>query len=270
MLDANIIKEIGQKYKNDPMKERACIAAVISSQARIFGNEMVVVGGSAVEFYTAACYMTKDLDFIAKDNHQLSEMLKSLGFKCDESLIWYHDDTSVIIEIPKGPLAGDLNKAIPVDTEYGTARFIGIEDIILDRLQARVYWSDNNEWPEFMLYAHFDEIDFDYLRAQGEVLLIDKAVEKMIADVTNFKENKTDYLRDTFFSDKEIIDKIIDRLELDDPIVKIIRSLCQDDRVKGKSPNERCIYLREIIKSNKKIKLLVKEAREAKDRSMNT
>ena len=50
-------------FKDKPVKERLSISALICSAAKEFSNELVVVGGSAVEFYTAASYMTKDIDF---------------------------------------------------------------------------------------------------------------------------------------------------------------------------------------------------------------
>ena len=65
MLEINpeLIKMIHNEYKDNPVKERLSISALICSAAKEFSNELVVVGGSAVEFYTAASYMTKDIDF---------------------------------------------------------------------------------------------------------------------------------------------------------------------------------------------------------------
>lgn len=69
-----IIQEINKKYGSDPVRERLCIAAVVCEKMKEFANEVVMVGGSAVEFYTAASYMTKDIDFIAKDTLNILKM----------------------------------------------------------------------------------------------------------------------------------------------------------------------------------------------------
>ena len=79
-VDKNIIKKIHDENISNPVNERILIAGLICSLAKEFANELVVVGGSAVEFYTAASYMTKDIDFIAKDDFQISKIMTSLGF----------------------------------------------------------------------------------------------------------------------------------------------------------------------------------------------
>ena len=88
----SVIQEINKKYSNDPVRERLCIAAVVCERMKEFANEVVMVGGSAVEFYTAASYMTKDIDFIAKDTVNIKRVMTELGFKNDGDGIWYHDD----------------------------------------------------------------------------------------------------------------------------------------------------------------------------------
>lgn len=42
---------------------------------------------------------------------------------------------------------------------------IGIEDIILDRARAAVYWNSkrDEEWVQLLMGAQFEKIDFEYL-----------------------------------------------------------------------------------------------------------
>ena len=258
-LDKNIIKKIHMENLSDPVNERILIAALISSRAKEFANELVVVGGSAVEFYTAASYMTKDIDFVAKDNFHIHEIMTSLGFAISDGYTWFHPDTSVVVEFPKPPLAGDINRLTEVETEYGVAKIIGIEDIILDRLKWREFWQDNNELPEMMLLSHYDSIDFDYLRSQAEYELVSDVLDKAIADVNNYKAGETVYLRNDFYSDKVVENKIIDALEYDVPLNKIICRLENDNQIKGKDNGERKIYLDYIIKSSKAIQKLLED-----------
>lgn len=58
-IDENTIKKIHNQNISDPVNERLLIAGLICSLAKKFANELVVVGGSAVEFYTAASYMSQ-------------------------------------------------------------------------------------------------------------------------------------------------------------------------------------------------------------------
>ena len=213
-----------------------------------------------MEFYTAASYMTKDIDFIAKDDFQIAKIMTSLGFSIGEGYTWFHPDTSVVVEFPKPPLLGDISRVTEVKTEYGVAEIIGVEDIILDRLKGREFWQDNNELPKMMIYSHYDSIDFVYLRKQAEYELVSDVLEKAIADVEEYKAGRSPYLRDNFYSDKVIEAKIVDALEYDVPLDKIIKRLSKDAQVKGISVDERRVYLEAIIKSSKEIQELLLES----------
>lgn len=258
-VDKNIIKKIHNENISDPIKERILLAGLISSLAREFANELVVVGGSAVEFYTAASYMTKDIDFIAKDDFQIAKIMTSLGFTISDGYTWFHPDTSVVVEFPKPPLVGDMNRLTEVVTEYGVAKIIGIEDIILDRLKGREFWQDNNELPEMMLLSHYDNIDFEYLRSQAEYELVSDVLEKAIADVEAYKGGTSSYLRNNFYSDKTVETKIIDALEYDVPLEKIISRMSMDEQIKGHNVTERKNYLEKIVKTSREIQKILTE-----------
>lgn len=204
--------------------------------------------------------MTKDIDFIAKDDFQIAKIMTSLGFSIGEGYTWFHPDISVVVEFPKPPLLGDISRVTEVKTEYGVAEIIGVEDIILDRLKGREFWQDNNELPEMMIYSHYESIDFVYLRKQAEYELVSDVLEKAIADVEDYKAGKSPYLRNNFYSDKVVEAKIVDALEYDVPLDKIIRRLSNDAQVKGISVDERKIYLEAIIKSSKEIQELLLES----------
>jgi len=188
----NIIKEIADKYRTNPMQERIAVAAAISEEANKIGNYLVVAGGSAVEFYTAASYMTKDLDFVAKDGYRLAEIMRKLGFSITAGYSWVHPDTSVIVEFPTASendvLEGDYDKVMEVETEYGVANIIGIEDAIIDRLCGRKFWGDSNDTPEQMIYGHYDEIDFVYLRKQAKYQLIEKELDVALQKVEKVRK----------------------------------------------------------------------------------
>ena len=258
-IDKDVIKKIHKENLSDPVNERIMIASLICSLAKKFANELVVVGGSAVEFYTAASYMTKDIDFIAKDDFQISKIMQSLGFSIGEGYTWFHPDTSVVIEFPKPPLLGDINRLTEVETQYGIAKIIGVEDIILDRLKGREFWQDNNELPEIMLLSHYENIDFAYLRKQAKYELVSDVLEKAITDVEAYKTGKSLYLRDNFYSDKVVEGKIIDALEYDVPLSKIIDRLSKDEQIKGLSVDEKKKYLKAIVEASTAIQELLAE-----------
>lgn len=244
-----IIKEINQKYANDPVRERLCIASVICKKMKEFANEVVMVGGSAVEFYTAASYMTKDIDFIAKDALNIKKVMTDLGFKNDGDGIWYHDNTSVIIEFPKGPLVGEYSRTIRVETAYGIVEVIGIEDIILDRVSAAKFWQDTPEWAEYLLSSHYDNVDFVYLRDKAKELLCADILELVIKNVNEFKNEQGVQLSNEY-SQEELIG-IIKKLLIDgNDVDQVLRILSMNNKVSGTTPSERGRVIKDILETD--------------------
>ena len=261
MIDSSVIKKINDKYKDNPVKERLAIAAAIQTELQTHSNDAVVVGGSAVEFYSAASYMTKDLDFIVKDDFNVKLVMTGLGFKNDGDGIWYHDDSTVIVEFPKGPLIGDLSKLTHVETPFGTAKIIGIEDIIIDRASAVKYWKDSSEWTEYLLSSHYDNIDIGYLREQAQKLNCADIVEKIINTVHQSLNTQKDVPEKTNkkFNAKETEKLILKLLNQNKEVHQIIRILSMDEKIPGEKAAERCNYVRKIIETNAVIKHKIKQ-----------
>lgn len=256
----NVIKQINEQYKDNPVKERLAIAAAIQSKLRDNANQATVVGGSAVEFYSAASYMTRDLDFILKDDHNVKEVMKGLGFKNDGDGIWYHDDSTVIVEFPKGPLNGDISKLTSVETPFGIAEIIGIEDIIIDRASAVKYWQDSSEWTQYLMTSHYDNIDWEYLRTKARELNCEDTIDNVMDKVkSSLQHDKNIRSKKSKFSDKEAIDAIIALLNNDKEPHQIVGILSMNGKIFGNSPKERGKYVQNLINSNPEIVKRIKQ-----------
>ena len=156
-----------QLPKNKPILElQLTVAGVISEAFKTFGVIPVVVGGSAVEFYTLGNYTTRDIDMIVEDPEYIKSVMTKLGFLNDAGTWYLPHNPSIVVEFPKGPLAGDRKRIQPVQLPNNhTAYLISLEDILIDRTLAAKYWTDGSEeWVRFMMVAHYDEIDWKYLR----------------------------------------------------------------------------------------------------------
>ena len=147
-------------------EKQLCVAGIIAEAFRPFQVHPVVVGGAAVEFYTLGNYTTKDIDLIVEEPEYIKEVMLALGFHNDHGTWFLPDNPEIIVEFPKGPLAGDWKKVQPVTLPHGhTAYLIALEDILIDRTLAAKYWTDGSEeWVRFMMAAHYEEIDWKYLR----------------------------------------------------------------------------------------------------------
>lgn len=95
----------------------------------------------------------------------ISSLFDLLGFK-REGRHYYVSEMDIPIEIPSDTLEGSKDKVIKLITPEGYCYVIGIDDLILDRLEAAEYWTDARslEWARYLIYSQFESIDLSYMR----------------------------------------------------------------------------------------------------------
>lgn len=139
---------------------------------KMAGISPIIVGGHAVELYTAGHYATFDVDVVLSGYDYAKTILERLGFKKNVGeRHWYHKELALAIEIPDNILCGSMEKIVEVTVADGFVVYvIGIEDLILDRVRGSVYWSSasDREWALFLMSAQWDDIDFAYLKKEAE------------------------------------------------------------------------------------------------------
>ncbi|AEM77743.1 DUF6036 family nucleotidyltransferase [Thermoanaerobacter wiegelii] len=166
------------------------VMATITKELLKYGIKPIIVGGTAVEFYTTGGYNTIDIDVVAPRHDIIAKVLDLYGFKKTTGRHWYNEKYDIAIELPDNVLDGSIDKVLEVDINSEKVYIIGIEDIIIDRLCAYKFWDskDDGMWAKNMLNIHWNEIDFDYLH--------ETAMKKGVGDVLNviinaIKSNKT-------------------------------------------------------------------------------
>ncbi len=153
------------KSNKDDLYKKIAVVSVITEALKEFNVTPVIVGGQAVEFYTSGGYSTLDIDILCELSiADIDSVLKPLGFK-KEGKYWTYPDSDLAIEVPSGPLAGSWDRITEVDVEGLKAYIIGIEDIIIDRLNRYKYWKefDDEEWVIGMIYINYEDIEWNYL-----------------------------------------------------------------------------------------------------------
>ncbi|KYK30918.1 MAG: hypothetical protein AYK23_04320 [Candidatus Proteinoplasmatales archaeon SG8-5] len=142
----------------------------------------VIVGGSAVEFYTRNWYATGDID-LAIDRAKRAEVLKvfkDFGFK-SEGRMWVREDLGLYLEIPGDIGDIDTNRVTKVNTDAGHAYIIGLEDIILDRLNAAKHWdsASDREQAIRIIALYHDEMDWSYLKRKAKQDKVDDVLDQV-------------------------------------------------------------------------------------------
>lgn len=136
------------------------------------GSDFIVVGGSALEIYSFGKYVSGDIDVISTDRYGLIGKLEDIGFvRKPGAKIWISEELRLFFEIPSNVLQGDYEKAAGIDVGQGIIiKVIGVEDLILDRLNSCVHWKYETdcEWAEYLLSKYKDRIDMGYLQTQAQ------------------------------------------------------------------------------------------------------
>lgn len=160
-----IIKKTGS-----PLKRQLLMAGLVSALLEQKGKEIpIIIGGCALSYYTREVYFTADIDLAYADREALDTVLKSVEF-VKQGRYWINDELGMAIEAPASVLAGEDSPLEVVELDKGLqCRIIGIEDLVIDRLNACKYWKSeiDCEMVELLLTRYAEELDWDYLERKA-------------------------------------------------------------------------------------------------------
>lgn len=163
------LENLKDKPKTEVMVKTA---GIITKLLELKNIRPIIVGGLSVEIYTQNEYSTRDIVFVSTGYHIIEDVLFSLKFK-KEGRHFYREDIAVAIEIPDSELAGSEKKIVKIQVDDDNHIYvISVEDIILDRLRATVYWNSEEDakWGFRMLAKNFTDIDKEYLIENTETV----------------------------------------------------------------------------------------------------
>lgn len=159
-------EEIGRIIERSPPAERVLyFAALLAAESDIPGDDLVVVGGSAVEIYTRADYVSGDIDIVSA--RDVIKTLKRWGFRLADLNIWYHKEWKVAVDLVKSSLrdyTGSFERTKLFSTPYGSVRVEAVEDSLVRRLiQARHRRRPQEfDWALAVASEYPDSIDWEY------------------------------------------------------------------------------------------------------------
>ncbi len=152
----------------DPLKKNMLVLGIITEGLKRYHLRPILVGGRAVEFYTLGEYRTFDNDLVCAGVGELESLLEELGFK-RIGRHWYFEPTDTAIEIPASHLSGDEKLVKRIKIGKYMVFIIGIEDLIIDRLNACVHWRSELDCDQAaaLITTHFNEINWKYVRSRA-------------------------------------------------------------------------------------------------------
>ncbi|MCZ7393013.1 MAG: DUF6036 family nucleotidyltransferase [Candidatus Methanoperedens sp.] len=142
---------------------------LLTQEAEKRNVQPIVVGGSAVDFYTEGIYPSHDIDLVS-NRKIIGEILENVFNFKPSGRHWINEQIGLSVEIPGNRLAGDKDKVTVIRIENLNVYVIGIEDLIIDRLNACVHWKSETDCDQAMLMIRYyrDRLDFRYLEEKAE------------------------------------------------------------------------------------------------------
>ncbi len=131
----------------------------------------IIIGGCALSYYSREVYFTADIDLAYADREALDAVLKDIGFG-KQGRYWVNEGLKMAIEVPASILIGEDSPVETVELGEGLqCRIIGIEDLIIDRLNACKYWKSeiDCEIVELLIRRYIKELDWLYLKKKAVI-----------------------------------------------------------------------------------------------------
>ena len=168
-MDKDRILEIIGKTES-PLKKQLLMVALITRILEEAGKSApIVIGGCALSYYSREVYFTADIDLAYADREALDKVLKSIGFR-REGRYWVHEDLKLAVEAPASSLGGEEAPLEIVDLGEGLrCTILGVEDLIIDRLNACKHWKSevDCEMAELLVNRYVADLDWTYLERKA-------------------------------------------------------------------------------------------------------
>ena len=168
-MDMEQILELIAKTES-PLKKQLLMVAFVTRLLEKMGKPApIVIGGCALSYYSREVYFTADIGLAYADREALDSVLRSIGFK-KEGRYWVHEGLKLAVEAPASTLAGGEAPVEIVELGEGLrCTIIGIEDLIIDRLNACKHWKSETdcEMAELLVSRYVADLDWSYLERKA-------------------------------------------------------------------------------------------------------
>ena len=158
------------KSTESPLKRQLLMVALITRLLEEKGKDPpIIIGDSALSYYSREVYFTSDIGLAYADREALDTVLKNIGFE-KRGRYWVNDRLKMAIEAPASVLVGENSPVEIVEVEEGLqCRIIGIEDLVVDRMNACKHWRSETdcEMVELLAKRYINDLDWSYLEKKA-------------------------------------------------------------------------------------------------------
>ena len=161
------------KKEPNELKKKMLLLGYVTDSLEKKSESVYLVGGQAIETYTAGQFTTGDIDITTTDREATEEILQRISFK-KEGMVWLNEALGLAVHIvdsyPKR-----IGKTRTFQVGPYTVRVVGIEDLIIDRLAAAKFWNSqrDSEQANALFNSFRKQIDLQYLRERARQERVD-------------------------------------------------------------------------------------------------
>lgn len=170
-METQEVLEVIQKT-DSPLKRQLLMVALLTRLLKMMNQQApIIIGGCALAYYSREVYFTSDIDLAYANREALDGALKSIGFK-KEGRYWVHEGLKMAIEAPASSLPEQDSPVEVVELgEDLQCSIIGIEDLVVDRLNAFKHWKSeiDGEMVELLIRRYRDDLDWSYLEKKAKL-----------------------------------------------------------------------------------------------------
>ncbi|MEM4378985.1 MAG: hypothetical protein QXX85_08400 [Candidatus Nitrosotenuis sp.] len=178
MIEDRSIKKARNQFKTSPeykeliketdtFKRKILFLGFLTKTLKQNDIKAVLVGGQAVDLYTAGTFATTDIDLVVDNKIIAEKLLNRFGFGKEANGLWLNKDLVIVIQIISQPYSGDSNKLRKFKIRDYEIRVAAPEDLIQNRLYSAKFWKSNiqrdMEESIALLRIFADSIDNSYL-----------------------------------------------------------------------------------------------------------
>ena len=155
------------KQEQDLFKRRIQFIAFLTEKLKEEGVDAILVGGEAIDLYTAGNFATSDIDLLVTNRAVTEKLLNKFGFGKEVNGLWFNKDLNIVIQVIPEPYSGDPARLRKFRIKDFELRVAAPEDLIANRLYSKTFWKNNpqrdSEQAIALLKIFADSIDNTYL-----------------------------------------------------------------------------------------------------------
>jgi hypothetical protein len=110
--------------------------------------------------------------------------MAELGF-VKRGRYWVREDIDIVVEAPSSSLSEGMARVIEVHVDDKMVYVLGIEDLIIDRLNAYVHWKsiEDGRWASRLIALGQEDLDWEYLTQRAKQEKVSAALNDLAKDI---------------------------------------------------------------------------------------